>query len=630
MTILQIAHLTKTKRLARLVMSVSLAALAAGCGIAPHPLTDQEFAAGAVADRAEMFKGQAPLDKPLTLGDAIARVLRYNLDHSTKMMEEALALGQLDLDRWDMLPKMTASAGYVGRSDHDTVRSRDAITLEPALADPYYSLDRDRHVADLTASWNILDFGVSYVNARESGDRVLIAGERRRKAMQNLVQEVRSAYWRALATQQLHDRVGAVINDADQALKASNQVEAEQLRNPLDALRYQKTLLESLRQLEAINQELSTAKAELAALINVPPSSDFTLAAPTDADMKLPQWTMPVEQMEEMAFANNPDLHEQVYQSRIAVQETRKEFLKMLPGIDLTAGRNYDSNSFLISNTWNQASAMVSWNLFSLISAPDRIRLAHDNEALADRRRLALRMALLAQVHVSRQQYESESRQFNLADTLFHVESKIAAATAQRQANDAQSDLERIGSATSAIAAELRRYQTLAQAQGALGRIEATLGIDPVPGNLGTADIGALGTAITARLDAMQDPLAQDPLAQDPVAQNPLAQNPVGQDPVAQNPLAQDPAAQNPAPQDPVAEGPAPAPAIAVGSEADVTASSTVQPADAPPAAFVPAVPVKVSAKPLAHTAKRTHRTSHHPRIKLALAVKAIGSARAK
>jgi hypothetical protein len=298
--------------------------------------------------------------------------------------------------------------------------------------------------------------------------------------------------------------------------------------------------------------------------------------------------------MEEMAFAHNPDLHEQVYQSRIAVQETRKEFLKMLPGIDLTAGRNYDSNSFLVSNTWGQASALVSWNLFSLISAPDRIRLAHDNEALADRRRLALRMALLAQVHVSRQQYESESHQFDLADALFHVESKIAAATAQRQANDAQSDLERIGSATSAIAAELRRYQTLAQAQGALGRIEATLGIDPVPGELGTADIGALGAAITARLDGMQNPGAQNPVAQAPVAEEP-------------------------------------APAIAVASEVDVTASSKVKPVEATlPVAFVPALPVKVSAKPPAHTAKLTHRTSHHPKIKLALAVNAIVSARAK
>jgi outer membrane protein TolC len=511
----------RTKAVTRFLMSVSITALAAGCGISPHPLTDQEFAAGAAADRVAMFKDQAPLDRPLTLGDAIARVLRYNLDHSTKMMEEALALGQLDLERWDMLPKLTTTAGYVGRSDHATVTATDSVTGQPALANPFYSLDRDRRVADLTASWNLLDFGVSYVNARENADRVIIAEERRRKAAQNLVQEVRSAYWRALATQQLHGRVDAVIRDADQALKLSSKVEAEQLRNPLDALRYQQTLLESLGQLEAINHDLSSAKAELAALINVPPGSDFTLATPTEADMKLPEWTIPVEQMEELAFTHNPELHEQTYQSRIAVEETRKEFLKMLPGINLNAGRNYDSNSFLINNTWSAATATVSWNLFSLVSAPDRIHYARDNETLAERRRLALRMAVLAQVHVSRAQYESASRQYSRADALYRVESKIAAATAKRQQNDAQSDLERIGSATSAIAAELRRYQTLAQAQGALGRIEATLGIDPVPPDVKTADLDTLGKAITARLDAMQDPASALPAAEDQPASAP-------------------------------------------------------------------------------------------------------------
>ena len=510
--------MTKVKqhsaRLAGLLMSVSVATMVTGCAVTPEPFTEQDFNSKAAADRVLMFNDQAGLDKPLTLGVAVARVLRYNLDHRAKMMEAAQSLGQLDLDRWDLLPKLATSAGYVGRSNHATTTSRDSVTLQPALSDPYYSTDRDRVTADMTMSWNVLDFGVSYYTTKQNADRAIIAEERRRKAVENLVQEVRTAYWRAVAAQELHVRVGSAIADADGALESASKVETERLRNPLEALRYQKTLLESLRQLEAVNQELSTAKAELAALINIAPGTPFSLAIPTDADMRLPAWTMPVAQMEEMAFSHNPDLREQIYQGRIAIEETRKEILKLLPGITFTADTQYDSNSFLQSKSWNDAAARASWNLISLVSAPDRIHFAENSETLAEKRRLALRMAVLAQVHVSRQQYENAARQFSRADSLYTVERKIAAATAQRQENDAQSSLERIGSETAAIAAELRRYQALAQAEGALGRMEAMLGIDPVTPDMVADDIGALGEAISQRLARLdRGELDQSPTA---------------------------------------------------------------------------------------------------------------------
>jgi hypothetical protein len=104
------------------------------------------------ADRAAMFAQAEPLTKPLTLADAVARVLRDILDGRAKMMEEAVSMGQLDLDQIELLPNLVASCGYLGRSDHATVTSRNAVTGQPALSDPYYSTDRDRRVGELTRS----------------------------------------------------------------------------------------------------------------------------------------------------------------------------------------------------------------------------------------------------------------------------------------------------------------------------------------------------------------------------------------------------------------------------------------------------------------------------------------------
>ena len=43
------------------------------------------------------------------------------------MMEEALAVGQLDLSRYDMLPRLTAAAGYDERDSDRITRSKDSV-----------------------------------------------------------------------------------------------------------------------------------------------------------------------------------------------------------------------------------------------------------------------------------------------------------------------------------------------------------------------------------------------------------------------------------------------------------------------------------------------------------------------
>nr|CAM78056.1 conserved hypothetical protein, fragment [Magnetospirillum gryphiswaldense MSR-1] len=123
----------------------------------------------------------------------------------------------------------------------------------------------------------------------------------------------------------------------------------------------------TLRQLTAIQQELSTAEIELAALINLPPGTVLKLDVP--AEMNVPAWELSLDRMEELAFLNNADLREQGYQSRITVNDTRKAIARLFPGITFSTSRQYDHNSFLMDNHWYEAGAKLSWNLMNLISA---------------------------------------------------------------------------------------------------------------------------------------------------------------------------------------------------------------------------------------------------------------------
>lgn len=465
-----------------------------GCTVVPVPLTDVERGAQAASDLDMMFGDQEPLRHALTLQEAFARALAYNLDHRVKLMEEAVARNDLDISRYEMLPRVVANAGYLWRNNEEASSSRSVLTGQQSL-ETSTSTDRNRYIADLTLSWNILDFGVSYYNARQAADRTLIAEEQRRRVVQNLLQEVRRAFWRAASAQRLGGEVRKAIRDAEAAMGSARKVESEGLRSPVDALRYQKALLDLLRQLEGAERTLATSKAELASLINLPPGRNFVVAVP--GALRLDRTRMPVRQMEDMALLRNPDLREASYQTRISADESRKVLLKLLPGININYGPNYDSNSFLLNNNWYALALRASGNIVNLLQLPAQMQRADNAEVLATSRRQALSIAVLAKVHIAYQQYLSAVKEYHWSDQLASVDRRLYQQIVNRVSSDAQGDLERVSAHVSAVTSDLRRYQSYAEAQAALGRLYAVLGIDPVAEErIVTLDLDGLRRAI--------------------------------------------------------------------------------------------------------------------------------------
>src|SRR3569623_292907 len=178
------------------VVALSMIFVLGGCAINPHPVSKKQLATVVQRDRDTAQAGMPALTAPLSLDEAIARALKYNLDHRTRMMEQALAIGQLDASRFDMLPRQLADAGYHYRDEEDIRRATDSDTGATSLAKPKNSSDRRHDTSVVTFSWSVLDFGASYYAGMLQADRVLFACERRLKSMHNLILYVRSAYWR--------------------------------------------------------------------------------------------------------------------------------------------------------------------------------------------------------------------------------------------------------------------------------------------------------------------------------------------------------------------------------------------------------------------------------------------------
>ena len=451
---------------------------AAACTtIEPKPIQDVEMSRQTTLDRAAAHKGVDPLEGPLTLEQAIARALKFNLDRRTKLMEEAIALNQLDVSRLDMLPKLVAQTGFSSRDSDRTTLSRNIATGQ-LVPSNFVSQDRSHVTSQLGLTWNMLEMGVGYLNTRQAADRVLIATEKRRKAMHVLMQDVRTVFWRAISAQKLKDDVKRIIASAEEALVDSRKAEEERIRNPLDALRYQRQILENLRLLESIEQELSSAQVELAMLINAPQGAALELVD-TPFNLNSEALKISLDTLEETALLNNADLREQHYNARIARTETRKVLYRMFPNVSFNYSLNYDTDTYLVNQKWNETGLQVSYNLLNLLTAPTQTRLAEAGVALSDQRRVAVQMAVLTQVHLARQQLANATSQFGRAEEIWKVDSKISTIVINREAARAQSKLERISNETAAVLSLLRRYQAAAQMQAAESRLQATLGVEP-------------------------------------------------------------------------------------------------------------------------------------------------------
>ena len=72
-----------------------LALIVSGCAITSEPIERSVSEQRARTDLHNMYKDQEPLNGPLTLHQAMARAVKYNLEGRLKIMEEALAQHQV-------------------------------------------------------------------------------------------------------------------------------------------------------------------------------------------------------------------------------------------------------------------------------------------------------------------------------------------------------------------------------------------------------------------------------------------------------------------------------------------------------------------------------------------------------
>ncbi|VAV96951.1 Outer membrane protein [hydrothermal vent metagenome] len=457
--------------------------LLAGCTVSPEGLTSLEVNQFTATNVDLVVANQEPVRGSIGLYEAMARALKYNLDFKVEMMNEALVARKFDLQKYDMLPSLVASSGYAGRDNYAGGSSRLIRPPKTTSLAPSTSSEKNVITGDLTFSWNILDFGLSYVRAKQAANKVLIAEERRRKVVNRIIEDVRTAYWRALSAQRLVGALSRLRQRVERALRNSRSLAASGEAAPLTAMTYERELIGIKRQIYELRRDLTTAKTQLAALMNVSPGSRFSLK---DSRRRGTRLSLPMKSSDMIASAlrNRPELREAMINVRITRQEADAALLELLPGANIYAAANIDTNDFLFNNNWLSWGAKASWNVMRLFAYPTKKAGIDAQKDLEKQRALAVTMAVMTQVHVARAKFAHSSRILAASRDYYRVQQRIRNKVRTKTDNEASSEQTLIREEMNALVARAKYDIAYAELQNAYANIYASMGVDPYPANI--------------------------------------------------------------------------------------------------------------------------------------------------
>ena len=471
------------KKIAKISLILSLGALISCAKRSPEPLTVDEISKSAKSDLAKIREVKEQNDilnqgLKVDLYTAIALAVENNKDLKVKIFETALSNKKIEDVEFDMLPAMSANAGYTGSDRYKATTSATVPSSDKAGAmGSSYSTSRDREVneQDIGFSWNALDFGLSYIRAGQSSDRYLISRELERKTASNIKRDVVRAYWNALSADKLIKRYDPLLVKVNKALNDSQKIQELLLQKPMDALLYQKELLDIQRALQSQKQSFVNAKIELKSLMGLLPNEKFTLV---ETDLPLNELNMKLEDMENYALVNRSELMENRYEERISIAETKAGIRSLLPGLNFNASWTSSSNDYLVNKTNFEYGSSVGANLFNVFRAPIIKEINERNTQIIKERRLALSMAVLSQVHISNIEYQMALEEYETAERYYDVSRKITEQVRNAQKIARFGELELIREEASLLVAELRRDIAYSRVQYSIAQIYTSVGID--------------------------------------------------------------------------------------------------------------------------------------------------------
>lgn len=413
---------------------------------APDPTyySDWDSAIRYDADMQNMYATTpTKIEKPIDMYMTMALALKYN--YSGRMVRYQESLIKTGKTTYSALPEIVSKAGYVNTNYSDTS-------------------------PDLKVAWNILDISTLHYMNKDPALRQSIATEESRKVIQNILQEARVLYWKALTAQRLlpvvDDTIEHITLDVDEMNIAAKELAKQGLTPDTEQLIKKRKYMEAVKKLSNLKRDMETAHERLASLMGLHPQTQFTLAGKEYGNFALPDIKSNLSRLEWLALTNRPELkvHDLITSSddlELIINSFRDD-----------NGSGYKNNPSAYNQQWCTAAKEASMAVY------ENVRQASDEKIMNDLRRQRMTSLILNQVYIAWARYTSSMEDYQIAMEIAGTSENIAEDITTSKGSHAQkSQLE----AARAIADEVKASLAYVDFQDSLGALYATIGLDAVP-----------------------------------------------------------------------------------------------------------------------------------------------------
>ena len=360
------------------------------------------------------------LVRGVTLEMACELALENNLDVWLARQEAAIRDENKTASLLKMLPQFNANLHSTMRDTYSASSSLGLFSGNDALANDVqysYSSLKDGTTGDYGVLWNIMDFGVSFFRHQQEMKRSVMAIQDLRRTRQRIVFETTQAYYRCLAFKHLAEMGTEIENSINEQVQSiENQLDKKQI-GETKAIEQRYPLIAELKTINNYQEDYQTARIALARMMGLPVNSDFTLVSmPLDAG----DFYFDIEELEDQALTSRPELFQQDMEEKISHDEVRLTFLQMLPTPTMAFRGNADDNPMIYYGSWTSFGLDLSWNLFALPSKFKEAKAHRMRAEFIQKKRMALAVAILWQLHMAAIEHEYALEQYELAVRVYN------------------------------------------------------------------------------------------------------------------------------------------------------------------------------------------------------------------
>ncbi len=446
-----------------------------GCAI---PGREEIRRQNAAADLA-FYRGRAPqIDGPITLASARQLAAAHNIDAWLADLDRRFQRELTTQSVLKLLPSLMAGVENRRRSVLDA-SSSESFDRGTQSLEPSYSSDLRTRTWDITLTWSLLDFGVAYFRTRQAADREWITAERARRVRQNLTLEVTRAYWQAVTARQAAQEAEKAAGEVAAALERIGREVQQKTVSNIEGLKSETRLLEQQEELRRYKRAYLTAKTELATLMGLEPGTQFELA---EVDLQAAPAPIgdDVATLENEALLCRPELFEKDHEESISRDEAWIALAQMFPNLSLLYRTEGSDNRFLLFKEWDTTGLRATWDMLLLPQQFAQFQASQLQTDLVARRRAAIAVAILTQLHLSLIDCQEAAEQYQSTGVLAEKNRALLAAIESAAEEGKSHGGEALDYRLRYLKAHARNLAALADAHIARARLENTLGRDPL------------------------------------------------------------------------------------------------------------------------------------------------------